>query len=165
MRGRHDRNFPYRLAVILAVGLAACASAAWSQDRGACVTANVPEAFTLPDGSEHPAGRLTLCSLEAFTPAVELHSVSVDGRGARLAMSRRAAPEDYAGTRPTFLFRRGPDGALDLVGYVVPFGDKSWSYTMRRSVGNGFGEPGSLATTRDAAPTIALEAAPAAPKG
>jgi hypothetical protein len=141
MREPCDRNVPVRLASILVIGLAAGASASWAQDRGTCVTANVPEAFTLPDGTEHAAGRLTLCALEAFTPVVELHNVWVDGSGSRLAMSRRAVPEAYADTRSAFLFRRDPDGGLALVGYVVPFGDKSWSYTMKRSDRDGFSDP------------------------
>jgi hypothetical protein len=150
---------------MLAVGLAACASASWAQDRGACVTANVPEAFTLPDGSEHAAGRLTLCALQAFTPVVELHSVWVDGTGVSLAMSRRGVPEEYVDTRSAILFRRAPDGILDLVGYVVPLGDKSWSYTMNRSARNGFSEPQSLATTRAALHTVTVEGSSTAPKG
>ena len=165
MRVPRHRNVTLRRAVTLIIGLAACASASWAQDREACVAANVPEAFTLPDGSEHAAGRLTLCALQAFTPVVELHSVRVDGAGASLAMSRRAVPEGYADTRPAILFQRGPDGALDLVGYVVPCGDKSWSYTMNRSDRHGFGEPKSLAATRAAGHTVSLEADSAAPKG
>ena len=147
MRGRPHRIFPARLAVILAVGLACCASDSWAQDRGACVTAKVPEAFTLPDGSEHAAGRLTLCALQAFSPVVELHSVSVDGTGIGLAMSRRAVPEAYVNTRSTFLFRRAPDGVLALVGYVVPVGGKAWSYTMNRSEHNGWSDPKSVGAT------------------
>ena len=165
MTERCDRNFPVRVAVLLAIGLAACASASWARDRGACVTADIPETFTLPDGSEHAPGRLTLCAFQAFTPVIELHSVWVDGTGASLAMSRRAVPEEYADTRSMILFRRSPGGALDLVGYVVPFGDKSWSYTMKRSDRYGFGEPKSLARTRAAGHTVTLETDSAAPKG
>jgi len=165
MRDRRERNFPVRFVATLVIGLAACASTSWAQDGGACVTANVPEAFTLPDGSEHAAGRLTLCALQAFTPVVGLHSVRVDGTGASLAMSRRAVPEQYADARSEILFRRAPDGALDLVGYVVPFGDRSWSYTMKRSDRNGFSEPKSLATTGAAGRTVTVEADTAAPNG
>ena len=165
MRARRDRNFPTRLLVTLVIGLAVCASASWAQDRGACVTANVPETFKLPDGSEHAAGRLTLCALEAFTPALELHSVWVDGAGARLAMSRRAVPEAYADTRSAFLFRRALDGALDLVGYVVPFGDTAWSYTMKRSDRNGFGETKSVAAAPASGLTLIVAANATAPRG
>ena len=133
MRGRRHRNSPVRLFVILAVGLACWASESRAQDRGACITAKVPEAFTLPDGNEHAAGRLTLCAVQAFTPVAELHRVSVDGTGVGLAMSRRTVPEAYTDSRPMLLFRRAPDGVLALVGYVVPEGKKAWSYTMNRS--------------------------------
>jgi hypothetical protein len=157
MRGRRHLELPVRLAVLLTVGLWASASALWAQDRGACVTANVPEAFTLPDGSEHAAGRLTLCALQEFTPVVELHSVSVDGTGVGLAMSRRAVPEAYVDTRSSFLFRRAPDGVLDFVGYVVPFGGKAWSYTMDRSGPNGWSEPKSVFATRAALRTVSVK--------
>lgn len=165
MSQRCHRNFPLRLSVALTIGLATCATASWAQERGTCVTAHIPEAFTLPDGSEHAAGRLTLCALQAFTPVVELHSVSVDGTGASLAMSRRAVPEHYADTRSEILFERTPDGALELVGYVVPFGGTSWSYTMWRADRAGFGEPESLAAARAAGSNVTLEAASATPKG
>jgi hypothetical protein len=154
-----------RLVVILTAGLAACASASWAQDGGACVTARVPEAFTLPDGSEHAAGRLTLCAVQEFTPVYELHRVSVDGTGVGLAMSRRAVPEAYLNTRPTFLFRRAPDGVLDLVGYVVSDGRKSWSYTMNRSDHNGWGDSKSTAATQTILHTTSVERTSTEPKG
>ena len=130
MRARRGRDFPIRRTLVVMMGLAICASAAWAQENGICVTADVPEAFTLPDGSEHPAGRLTLCPVEALSPVTELHSVSVDGRGLRFAMSRRALAESYSGPRSEILFRRSADGGLVLVGYVVPFGTRSRSYAM-----------------------------------
>jgi hypothetical protein len=164
MRGRRHRNFPVRLAVILAAGVACSASDSWAQDRGACITAKVPEAFTLPDGSAHAAGRLKLCAVQAFTPVAELHSVSVDGTGVGLAMSRRAVPEAYADNHPTFLFRRAPDGVLNLVGYVVPVGKKAWSYTMNRSGPNGWNDASSIAATRGVSPTESVERTSTAPK-
>jgi len=164
MRGRRHRNLPVRLALILAVGFACCASESWAQDRGGCITAKVPEAFTLPDGNEHAAGRLTLCTVQAFTPIAELHSVSVDGRGVGLAMSRRAVPEAYNDSRPTFLFRRAPDGVLNLVGYVVPEGKKAWSYTMNRSGRNGWSGPEPIAATRAVPPTESPETTSTGPK-
>ena len=165
MRGLRSPRTAARLALMVAVGLMACASVARAQDRGACVTAKVPEAFRLPDGSEHAAGRLTLCALQAFTPVIELHSVRVDGLGASLAMSRRAVPEEYADTRSAFLFRRSRDGALDLVGYVVPLGGKAWSYTMKRSNRESFGGLGSLAGRRDEGSVVTLEAESAEKNG
>jgi len=132
-----DLKTALRLATMLAVGLFAGATVAWAQDRGICVRADVPEAFTLPDGSVHAAGRIALCNHRAFTPMIALHRVWVDGDGATLVMSRRTAADEYRDNRPALLFRRTPDGALDLVGYVVPLDRKSWKYTMNRPAGNG----------------------------
>ncbi len=141
MRTARERKTPVHRALVVMMGLPICASAAWAQETGVCVTANVPEAFRLPDGSEHAAGRLTLCPLEALNPATELHSVSVDGAGTRLAMSGRTSAEDYSGPNSTILFQRAPGGGLDLVGYVVPFGNKSRSYVMNRWDRAGFRKP------------------------
>lgn len=111
MQGRRDRGTPTLLGVVMAVGLAACATASWAQSGGPCVTSNVPEAFTLPDGSFHPAGRLTLCTLQEFTPVVGLHRVWVDGDGASFVMSRMTRAEVAPDSPPVLVFRR-VDGSL-----------------------------------------------------
>lgn len=140
MQGRRDRGTPTLLGVVLAIGLAACASASWAQERGACVSSNVPEAFTLPDGSVHAAGRLTLCTVEALNPVLGLHRMWPDGGGASLVMSRRARAEATADSQPVLLFRCAPGEPLDLIGYVLPDGRKSWSYALRRSDLSGFAD-------------------------
>jgi hypothetical protein len=91
--------------------------------------------------------------------------MSVDGTGIRLAMSRRTVPEAYVDTRSSVLFRRAPDGVLDLVGYVVPLGGKSWSYMMNRSAGKGFRDPKSIAATRAALHTVTIEQSSIEPNG
>ena len=156
MQGRRDRGTPTLLGVVLAIGLAACASASWAQERGACVSSNVPEAFTLPDGSVHAAGRLTLCTVEALNPVLGLHRMWPDGGGASLVMSRRARAEATADSQPVLLFQCAPGEPLDLVGYVLPDGRKSWSYTLRRSRSNGFAETPKSGT-------VPLTAEPSAP--
>jgi hypothetical protein len=135
----HHRSVP--LAAMLTIGLAASAPASSAQDRGVCVTAEVPEAFRLPDGSVHAAGRLGICTHRALNPVTALHRVWVDDDGASLAMSRRAVAEEYTDSRPVFLFRRASDGTLDLIGYVVPFDHTSWNYALKRSAAQGFAEP------------------------
>jgi hypothetical protein len=119
--------------VMLAIALAFVVSNSWAQGPGICVTANVPEAFTLPDGSVHAAGRLILCSFKAFTPVVGLHRVWTDGEGASLVRIRRARVAETTESRPVVLFQRAPGTLLDLVGYVMPDGAKSWSYALERS--------------------------------
>jgi len=152
----HRRSNRIPLGLMLVAGLGACSAAAWAQDTGACVSAIVPEAFTLPDGSVHAAGRITLCTHEVLSPAVGLHRLSVDGDGTSLAMSQRSRPREFDGARATILFRRVPGGPLDLVGYVVPFGKKAWSYTLRHSNPHGFAAPMPLAEAHPAGDIVTL---------
>lgn len=119
--------------LILVIGLACFVSTSWVQAHGICVTAKVPEAFTLPDGSVHAAGRLVLCSFKSLNPVVGLHRVWTDGEGVSLVRIRRSEAAETAESRPVLLFERAPGTLLDLVGYVLPDGGKSWSYALERS--------------------------------
>jgi len=131
--GRRNRSAPPPLGVMLAIGLAFFVSTSWAQGHGICVTAHVPEAFTLPDGTVHSAGRLVVCSFKTFSPVVGLHRVWTDGEGASLVRIRRTRSAETAESRPVVLFQRAPGTLLDLVGYVLPDGGKSWSYALERS--------------------------------
>jgi hypothetical protein len=114
------------------LGLALAASSASAQDRGTCVTAQVPEAFTLPDGSLHVAGKFTLCVHSALNPVAGLHRLSTDAEGTILVKSKRTLAREYADRQPVLLFfRPAPGEPLDLVGYVVPFDRKTWKYTLK----------------------------------
>lgn len=147
MQGPHAPNNPTLQAVLLAVGLAASATVSWAQSRD-CVTSNVPRAFTLPDGSLHAAGRLTICTVEAFTPVVGLHRLWADGDGASFVMSRLAPAEATADGGPALLFRCAPGKPLDLVGYVTSSGRKSLSYTLRRPAPTGLAGPETFGAVR-----------------
>jgi hypothetical protein len=151
MKGRCDFGPSTPLRVVLAVVLAACASVAWASGRRACVTSLVPEEFTLPDGSVHAAGRLTVCAVKALNPVVELQRVSVDGGGGGgLIASRRARAEATGDSRAVLLFLRVPGNPLDFVGYVFPDGRASWSYTLRLPNGTAYassGTPGAARST------------------
>ena len=140
MQGPHVPHNPTLRVVLLAVGLASSASPSWAQSRD-CVTSNVTQAFTLPDGSSHAAGRLTICMLRAFTPVIGLHRVWADDDGASLVMSRLAPAEAIADSGPVLLFRSAPGRPLDLVGYVMSSGRRSWSYTLRRPAPTGLAGP------------------------
>jgi hypothetical protein len=131
--GCRKRSVSPPLGVFLAIGLAFFVSTCWAQGHGICVTAKVPEAFTLPDGSVHAAGRLILCSFKTFSPVVGLHHVWTDGEGASLVRMRRTRSAETAESQPVLLFERAPGTLLDLVGYVLPDGAKSWSYALERS--------------------------------
>jgi hypothetical protein len=122
---------------VLTVSLAAFATVSWAQSGGDCVTANVPEDFTLPDGSFHAAGRLTLCTVQAFTPVVGLHRLWVDGEGANFVMSRIARAEVRGDSPPVLLFQRVSGSPLEFVGYVIPGERASWSYALQRPARSG----------------------------
>lgn len=156
MRGHGFSSNRSFLGAALFVGLAACATTALAQDAGACISASVPEAFTLPDGSLHAAGRITLCTHQVLNPSVGIHRVSVDGDAASLVMSRRSRPNEFDGDHAAVLFRRVPGEPLDLVGYVVPFGHQAWSYTLRRASGNAFTGTEAIAKTRPEGEMVTL---------
>lgn len=150
----HDNRTP--LGVMLFIGLTACATAAWAQDRGTCIAAEVPEAFTLPDGSAHAAGRLTLCTHQALNPVVGLHLVRLADGETSFVMSQRSKPREFTDSRPVLLFRRAPDGALDLVGYVVPFDHVAWSYVLRHANGNGANNTAARSETQPEGELVTL---------
>ena len=148
MRTHHTRmNSTLVKAMLVIGGLVACGRAVWAGDQGVCVSANVPEAFTLPDGRVHAAGKLTLCMDRLLNPAVGLHRMTADGDVTALFMSRRSPAGEYADSRPVLVFRRAPDMGLDLVGYVVPFDHKSWKYTLKNPGGIGPFQPTARAET------------------
>jgi hypothetical protein len=144
MSTHHTRGVSALFTAMLAFGeLAAWGSAACAGDQAVCVTANVPEAFTLPDGRVHAAGRLKLCLDRLLNPAVGLHRVSEDGDGTALVMSRRSPASEYKDGPPVLVFHRAAGMVLDLVGYVVPLDHKAWKYTLTHS--NGIGRFSSAA--------------------
>ena len=148
MRTHHTRITSTLVSTMLVIGgLVVFGSAARAGDQGVCVTANVPEAFTLPDGRMHAAGRLTLCMDRLLNPAVGLHRLSAEGDGAALVMSRRAPAAEYKDSRPVLVFHRAAGMTLDLIGYVVPFDRKAWKYTLK--------SPDSIARFQSTAPAAA----------
>ena len=100
-----------------------------AQELDTCVTARIPEAYVLPDGSRHEPGRLSLCLTENLSPVTGLHRVAVEGHTLGLARSHRTLAESRDVTEPLVLFRRR-DGHLELVGYVVRIDRKTWSYVL-----------------------------------
>ena len=132
MPGRRPQSRPLIPAVALALVLGFAASASWAQGRGECVTSDVHEAFTLPDGITHPAGRLTLCSVLSLNPVTGVHRVWIDGQGASFVLTRRTRAEAGPDTSPAFLFRRVPGAPLDFIGFVASDGHQAWTYSLRR---------------------------------
>lgn len=119
--------------VVITLGIVSAVSGVQAQDRGACVVAHVPEAYVLPDGSEHAAGALSLCLTQALTPVTGIHRVAVDGHALGMARSRRSLAEDRNIADPVVLFRRIGGGSLELVGYAVPIGGRVWSYALENT--------------------------------
>ena len=72
---------------------------------------------------------------------VGLHRVLPGGDPASLVMSRRARAESGADSDPVLLFRCVPGAPIDLIGYVLPGGRRSFSYALRPSDRTGFGGP------------------------
>ncbi len=100
-------------------------------DDGICASAHVDEAFVLPDGSEHPSGRLTLCLSRDLTPVASLHRTFVDGMPIGAFTSRRTAIEGEDGQY--FLFDRAAAGTLSLAGYSCPYRGGSGTFLLDRS--------------------------------
>lgn len=156
MRGHCTRTVRTPLGVMLVLGLAACASVSWAQDRGACVTANVPEPFVLPDGTLHAPGRITVCTQQVLNPVTGLHRMQVGDGACVMAMSRRSHAEARGDTRPVLLFRRTEGDPLEFIGYVLPHDRQSWSYSLQRSGPNAFEHPAIFAGERPKGELVSL---------
>ena len=116
---RHRLNNVVAGLACLALGmLAATGVAARSRE---CVRAAIPEPFTFPDGSQHPAGMLRICLDRTFSPMSGVHSVMAGERGRALFASNRVKAEAIAESGPPqIVFARDAALGLTLLGYTVP---------------------------------------------
>lgn len=96
-----------------------------------CTSAEIDEPFVLPDGSEHPGGRLTLCLTRNYTPVAALHETYVEGMPVGMLMSRRGISESSSTRRPYMMFGRGATGRLAFVGYANPSAKGMQTYTLK----------------------------------
>ena len=85
-----------------------------------CTSALVDEVFTLPDGSVHPAGRLTLCLGSESSPVFALQRTFVDGRPVGMFTSRREIVEHAGEEEHYLIFHRRPGRPMQLTGYGQP---------------------------------------------
>ena len=109
---------------IVALCLVAAQGAAEAA-RGVCVSAEIEEPFRLPDGSNHPASRLTLCHDSDYSPVASFHRTKVDGMTVSMHMSRRGESERGDSDAPFIMFSRDVDGTLLLLGYAHSGQDKA----------------------------------------
>ncbi len=107
---------------------------AGSAFAGTCTSAVLEEAFVLPDGTERPAGTLTLCVERTFSPVQSLHRISVDGMPIGMALSRHSTTELPDARTPAMVFERAADDRLYLLGYVSPGRDQLKVFAMRPKV-------------------------------
>jgi len=123
--------------VVAAVLLSGIVSA---QQRGRCLTVNVPADFVTPDQVTHAPGALKLCVARVHSPVSVLHKVYVDGHMVGMMQSRSGRSEGAAASEPYVQFQWNGRGQLLLVGYAWPDGDR-----MRTHVLACGGESGSSA--------------------
>lgn len=106
------------LCVLTAQGAAEAA-------KGVCVSAQIDEPFRLPDGSDYPAGKLTLCHHSDYSPVASFHRTKVDGITVSMHQSRRSESERGDSDAPFMMFARAQDGTLVLLGYAHAGTDKA----------------------------------------
>ena len=111
-----------QVRLLLALGAAALLwpGAAGAAGSGRCVTAIVPWAFELPDGSVYPAGPLTLCLSRVYDPVTGLHELRVERRPVGLFMSRVGEGEAASETTPVVVFEARGGEPHKLAGYAWP---------------------------------------------
>ncbi len=115
---------------VLVLGVSALAAPAALAGSGKCLRADVPLPMILPDGSEHPAGKLTLCVAD-YSPVASYHKVSVNEIPVGFLFSRRRVPEGTTVEDPVVYFHKTADEKLRLTGYLWPTGRKIFSYLLQ----------------------------------
>ena len=91
---------------------------------GGCISAVIPDAIVLPDGSVHEAGKLRVCYSRDYSPVAGLHQTYINGRAVGMFISQHSATELTSDTDEAFfVFRRTGFGELELEGYAMPNGN------------------------------------------
>jgi hypothetical protein len=98
-----------------------------------CTSADIDEPFALPDGSVHPAGKLTLCHSHEHNPVKTMNRVLVDRHPVGLFSSERQLVAAAAEPAPYYLiFERRAGSTLSLAGYGKPSGGKIEMHLLDR---------------------------------
>jgi hypothetical protein len=129
MATRNESSARARQAVIFLVAAALTGGIVEAQERGMCITAEVPAAFVTPDRVTHEPGALKLCVERIHSPVSVLHKVYVHGHVIGLLLSRSGHSEGTV-ERPYVQFRRNGRGDWLLVGYALPDGDRMRTHLL-----------------------------------
>jgi hypothetical protein len=101
-----------------------------AQERGRCVTVDVPAEFVTPDRVTHEPGSLKLCVERVHSPVSILHKVYIDGHAVGLLQGRTGRSEGPATSQPYVQFRWNGRGKLLLVGYAWPDGKRMRTHIL-----------------------------------
>jgi hypothetical protein len=112
-----------------------------AQERGRCLTVDVPADFVTPDGVMHEPGELKLCVARVHSPVSVLHKLYIDGHMVGMLQSRTGRSEGPVESEPYVRFRWNGRGSLLLVGYAWPDGDRMTTHLLACG-----GEPESAAS-------------------
>ena len=115
-----------------------------------CIIATLSEPMILPDGSEHPAGVLTLCQRGDYTPVASFHETYVNRAPIGLFLAHHCVSEASADKEPFMMFYREPDGKLRLYGYALRSRDRMATYFLEEPAGGRAND--ALRAAADATP-------------
>ena len=128
-RQHGSRAHGWQVASCVAVALLLGGSAA-AQERGRCVTVDVPAEYVTPDRVTHEPGSLKLCVERVHSPVSVLHKLYINGHPVGLIQSRTGRSEGPATEDPYVQFRRNGRGELQLVGYAWPDGKRMRTHIL-----------------------------------
>ena len=112
------------VATVLVSGLVS------AQDRGRCVTVDVPADFVTPDRVTHAPGALKLCVERIHSPVSVLHKLYIDGHMVGMHQSRAGRSEGPVESEPYVQFHWNGRGQLLLVGYAWPERDRMRTHIL-----------------------------------
>jgi hypothetical protein len=100
-------------------------------ELGRCISADVPDAVVLPDGSTHAAGSLQVCLTSKESPVRGRHATSIDGKAVAAFQSELGMAEaDALPGVAYFVFQRNDRTELVLLGYAANVSGKWRTYRL-----------------------------------
>ena len=117
-RNRSSARVGWVASVIVATALVSGLASA--QERGRCLTVDVPAEFVTPDRVTHGPGTLKLCVARVHSPVSVLHKLYIDGHMVGMLQSQTGRSEGPVESEPYVQFQWNGRGQLLLVGYAWP---------------------------------------------